>query len=66
MHRISEGSGFSQVKQIIEKLLLCHYRIIYNIYLEINARQKEELSAKPKERAINVFGFLYILFYFIY
>ena len=36
------------------------------MYLEINAGQKEEVSAKPKERDINFFGFLFTLLNFIY
>ena len=50
----------------MEELSLFHYQIISNIYLEINDRQKGELSAKPKERGVNFFGFLFTLLDFIY
>ena len=36
------------------------------MYLEIKARQKGEVSAKPKERGINFFDFLFTLLNFIY
>ena len=36
------------------------------MYLENNAGQKGEVSATPKERGINFFGFLFNLLNFIY
>ena len=36
------------------------------MHLENNAGQKREVSAKPKERGINFFGFLFTLLNFIY
>ena len=38
----------------------------FELYLEINVGQKGEVSAKPKERGINFFGFLFTLLNFIY